>query len=331
MWSSESSWANALRRAQKAIASEPSRDEHPSMGMQPDRMPLTFVPPAAVVWQTGGREYRFPRPTLVMGILNVTPDSFSDGGKFFAPEAAVTHALELEAEGADIIDVGGESTRPHAVPVDESEELRRVLPVLERIIPRLRVPVSIDTQKPAVAQAALERGATIVNDVAANRQDSRMAEIVATHRAGYVLMHMRRNPQSMQTNPTYANVTQEVYEFLAERLDRLKQFGVPPEQVVLDVGIGFGKTSQHNLELLAGLNRFTSLMRPLLLGVSRKSFLGHWLRADISARLPGALACACWAALAGVQIIRTHDVAATVQALRMTELLQRGAGERPDL
>ncbi len=257
-----------------------------------------------------------------MGVLNVTPDSFSDGGAFFSVDAAVERALELEADGADILDVGGESTRPGAETVSDTEELRRVIPVLEKLAGRIKIPISVDTVKPDVARAALDAGASIVNDVAANRKDPRMREVVAERKAGYVLMHMQGTPQTMQKNPVYGNVVDEVKQFLAEQLTTLAAHGVPREQVVLDVGIGFGKTLEHNLQLLASLKSFTKEERPLLLGVSRKAFIGQvtGVRNAVE-RLPGSLACACWGVVSGVNIIRAHDVAPTRQAIRMTEAL----------
>jgi dihydropteroate synthase len=264
-------------------------------------------------------EFVFPRPALVMGIVNVTPDSFSDGGKFFDPARAVAHALELAAQGAEILDLGGESTRPGAEPVAEAEELRRVIPVVEQLASRVKIPLSIDTVKPAVARAALRAGASIVNDVAAHREDDAMWRVVAELGAGYICMHAQGTPQTMQTNPVYVDVVREVGEFFGEWLEKLNACGVATDQVVLDVGIGFGKTVEHNLQLLAALRSFTKWQRPLLLGVSRKSFIGKLLGAEVAARLPASLACACLAVEAGAQIIRTHDVAETVQAVRMTE------------
>jgi dihydropteroate synthase len=273
-------------------------------------------------------EFVFPRPALVMGVVNVTPDSFSDGGKFFDPARAVAHALELVAQGAEILDLGGESTRPGAAPVAEAEELRRVIPVVEQLASRVKIPLSIDTVKPAVARAALQAGASIVNDVAAHREDDAMWRVVAEWGAGYICMHARGTPQTMQMNPVYADVVREVGEFFGERLKTLSTRGVAADQVALDVGIGFGKTPGHNLQLLAALRSFTKWRRPLLLGVSRKSFIGTLLGAEVAGRLPGSLACACLAVEAGVQIIRTHDVAETVQAVRMTEAIAAASGER---
>jgi len=265
--------------------------------------------------------FEFPGPALIMGVINVTPDSFSDGGQFLEPEAAVEHGLKLLAEGADILDVGGESTRPRATPVDEAEELRRVLPVVQELAGRLRVPISIDTMKPGVAQAALDAGASIVNDIAANRDNDAMWRVVAQAGAGYVCMHMQGIPQTMQANPEYADVVEEVEKFFCERIVRLNDCGLASKQIILDPGIGFGKTPEHNLQLLGALRRFTKLERPLLLGVSRKSFIGKLFGTELAARLPAALACASLAVEAGVQIIRAHEVAETVQALRMTEAI----------
>jgi dihydropteroate synthase len=266
--------------------------------------------------------FQFPRPALVMGIVNVTPDSFSDGGQFLDPERAAAHALELIAEGADLLDIGGESTRPGATPVSEAEELRRVMPVFEQLAGKVVVPLSIDTMKPAVARAALAAGASIINDVGANRPDTHMWRLAAETGAAYVVMHMQGTPETMQQHPTYRDVVGEVDAFLRERLRQLTAFGVPQEQIILDVGIGFGKTVEHNLQLLAHLRRFTLAQRPVLLGVSRKGFIGQVTGAvPASVRLPGSLACACWGAGAGVNIVRVHDVASTRQALRITEAI----------
>ena len=271
--------------------------------------------------RAGQFEFVFPRPALVMGIVNVTPDSFSDGGRFLDASAAVAHALRLVEQGAGIIDVGGESTRPGALPVAEPEALRRVMPVIEQLAGRIKVPISIDTAKAGVARAALAAGASIVNDVAANREDDALWRLVAETRAGYVCMHAQGTPQTMQAEPIYTDVVREVREFFSERIRRLSDCGVGRDQIILDPGIGFGKTVKHNLQLLGAARSFASFERPMLLGVSRKSFIGKLLGAELAARLPGALACACLAVAAGVQIIRAHDVAETVQAIRMTEAI----------
>ena len=256
-----------------------------------------------------------------MGIVNVTPDSFSDGGKFLDAGAAVAHALELVAQGAEILDIGGESTRPGAEPVSEAEELRRVIPVIEKLAGKTSAVLSIDTNKPAVARAALLAGASIVNDVAANRADDAMWQTVVEWGAGYICMHAQGSPATMQKNPIYHDVGGEVREFFLERLEKLIAAGVSAEQIVFDPGIGFGKTLEHNLALLAGLRNFTNLSRPVLLGVSRKSFLGKISGTPVENRLPASLACATLAVASGVQIIRTHDVTETLQAMRTAEAI----------
>ncbi|HHY85161.1 MAG TPA: dihydropteroate synthase [Verrucomicrobia bacterium] len=267
-------------------------------------------------------EFVFPRPTLLMGIVNVTPDSFSDGGRFIDPEAAVAHALDLVRQGADILDIGGESTRPGSQPVEEAEERRRVLPVIRKLAGMVQVPISIDTMKPGVAAAAIEAGATLVNDIAANRTDDAMWRLVADTGVGYVCMHMQGTPATMQRNPVYADVVREVLAFFSERLDRLRNCGVNVDSIIVDPGIGFGKTAEHNLQLLASLAEFARLGRPLLLGVSRKSFIGKVAGADAEvSRVPGSLACASYAVQAGAHILRVHDVAETLQAVRMIEAI----------
>jgi len=267
-------------------------------------------------------EFTFPRPALIMGVVNVTPDSFSDGGKFLEPSAAVAHALRLIDEGADLIDVGGESTRPQAAPVSEKEEWRRVAPVIQRLAGELKIPISIDTIKPAVARAALQAGASSVNDVAAHRRDSEMWHVVAEAGAGYVITHTKGTPQTMQQKAAYKAVVAEVHDFFSERLGQLNAFGIQRERIILDVGIGFAKTAEHNLQLLGALNSFGKLSRPMVLGASRKSFSGQVTgAAGAEDRLPGSLACACWAIEHGANIVRAHDVAATRQAVRMAEAI----------
>ena len=269
-------------------------------------------------------EFRFPRPAIIMGIVNVTPDSFSDGGQFLAADAAVAHGLELVAQGAEILDIGGESTRPGAAPVPAAEELRRVLPVIEKLAALTPVALAIDTVKPAVARAALAAGASLVNDVAARHSDAAMWQVLADFQAGYICMHAQGTPPTMQQNPAYTDVVREVDAFFAERLATLLHAaGIAAEHVALDPGIGFGKTLEHNLQLLAGLPRFAHLHRPLLLGVSRKSFIEKLSGASLTQRLPASLACATLAVADGVQIIRTHDVAETVRAVRMAEAIMQ--------
>jgi dihydropteroate synthase len=276
-----------------------------------------------MLWQCRQHRIEFAAGAapLLMGVVNVTPDSFSDGGKYLDPDAAVAHALRLVADGADLLDIGGESTRPNATPVSEAEELRRVLPVLERLAGRVSVPLSIDTQKPGVARAALAAGASIVNDIAANRTEDALWRLVAETGAGYVAMHMQGTPADMQVAPHYTDVVREVEAFFAERLERFARAGLRPEQVALDVGIGFGKTVEHNLQLLGALGGFRRFERPLLLGVSRKSFIAR-LAGEAGGRLPGSLACALWAATWGVAVLRVHDVAETRQALRVYDALR---------
>lgn len=256
-----------------------------------------------------------------MGVLNITPDSFSDGGRFLDPKLATEHAWRLIAEGADILDIGGESSRPGAEPITEDEELRRVMPVLD-CLAEIGVPISIDTTKPTVARRALQAGAAIINDIAGHRKDPAMWRLVAEMGAGYILMHMKGTPQSMQSQAQYGDLVAEVSGFFDERLERLQSEGVQLEQVALDIGLGFAKNADHNLRLLAALPAFRKWRRPLLVGASRKSFVAQVTGAEeTSARLPGSLACACWAVLCGVSIIRTHDVGPTRQALRMIEAI----------
>lgn len=267
-------------------------------------------------------QFVFPRPALVMGIVNVTPDSFFDGGKFSGARA-VGHALKLAGQGAEILDIGGESTRPGASPVEEKEECRRVIPVIKKLTAAFQagktrpIAISIDTRKPAVAQAALEAGASIVNDVAANRDDDEMWRVVSDFRAGYVVMHA---PPGLHGKPgRKEDIVCEIGSFFSERLKKLKASGVAPEQVVFDPGIGFGKDLEQNLRLLAGLGSLLKLRRPLLLGVSRKSFIGKLFGTALNERLPASLACAILGIASGANIIRAHDVAETVQAVRMAE------------
>ncbi|MCL6642921.1 MAG: dihydropteroate synthase [Candidatus Bipolaricaulota bacterium] len=263
--------------------------------------------------------------TLVMGILNVTPDSFSDGGQFFALERAVEHARRLIAEGADILDIGGESSRPGAQPVPEEEELRRVVPVIRAIRQESAVPISIDTYKATVAEAALEAGADIVNDISALRFDPRMGEIIARARVPVVLMHMQGEPRTMQQNPVYTDVVREVKEFLAERIAFARAHGI--EKILVDPGIGFGKTVEHNIEILRRLGELRDLGCPILIGTSRKSFIGRLGSTTpeplpIHERLEGTIASTVIAVLNGAQIVRVHDVAPMKRALAIVDAVR---------
>jgi dihydropteroate synthase len=252
----------------------------------------------------------------IMGVVNVTPDSFSDGGLFLDTDDAVRHALELAAEGADILDVGGESTRPGSEPVSEEEERRRVVPVLERVAAaRAGVQLSIDTSKRTVAGAALDAGATYVNDVTAFRADPGMAGLVAEREVECCLMHMLGEPRTMQEDPRYEDVVSDVKAFLEERLAFAVAEGVPEERVMLDPGIGFGKTLEHNLELLRRLDEIVALGRPIVVGTSRKSFLGRITGREVGERLPGTIATNVLALERGASVFRVHEVAPVRDAL----------------
>lgn len=250
----------------------------------------------------------------LMGVVNVTPDSFSDGGLYLDPEAAIAHGREMAAAGAEILDVGGESTRPGAEPVAVEEELRRVVPVIQELSDG-DCEVSVDTSKAAVAEAALDAGASIVNDVTALRGDPAMAALCAERGAAVVLMHMRGDPRTMQEDPRYEDVVAEVKSFLAERLEAATAAGVAEERVWLDPGIGFGKTAAHNLELLRRLGELRDLGRPLVIGTSRKSFIGKVDGSAADERLGGTIASSVLAAAEGAEVLRVHDVAEVGQAL----------------
>src|SRR5262245_38122693 len=247
-----------------------------------------------LAWQLRDRTLEITRP-LVMGIVNVTPDSFSDGGTFLDPARAVAHGLELVRQGADLLDVGGESSRPGSAPIPADEELARVLPVVEGLVAHTAVPVSVDTTKAAVADRVLAAGAHIINDITALTGDDGMAEAVRRRGAGLVLMHMQGTPQTMQDNPVYEDVVREVREYLQARLQAAADLGIAGVRVVFDPGIGFGKTVEHNLRLLAHLDELGGLGRPVCLGVSRKGFLGKLLGRDVQSRLAGSLDVACHA------------------------------------
>ena len=273
-------------------------------------------PTRATLWQLRTSKLLFERIPKLMGIVNVTPDSFSDGGKWLDPAAAVEHALQLEAEGADILDIGGESTRPYSDPVSADEELGRVVEVVDALARQVRVPISIDTSKSQVARAALDAGAQIVNDVTGLEGDPKMLPLVAESQPGVCAMHMQGTPQTMQDNPTYQDVVGEVGEYLSQRLNRLLEAGLERSRICLDPGIGFGKTHQHNLALMARCGEYHWLGCPLLVGHSRKGFLGKVLGDKQADRTAATVGAALALAARGVQVIRVHDVRPLREALQ---------------
>jgi len=279
-------------------------------------------------WHIRDRVLPIGRRPLVMGIVNVTPDSFSDGGQFLRAEAAITHALGLVGQGADVLDIGGESTRPGSSPVSLEDELKRVVPVVEALARQTPVPLSVDTSKADVARACLSAGAHIINDVTA-LGDPRMAEVARQFQAGVILMHMQGTPQTMQLDPRYDDVVVDISAWLDERTRSVIAQGVAQDAIVLDPGIGFGKRQAHNLELLARLPELQRLGRPICLGASRKGFIGKITGRNVQEGAAGSVAVACWAAMKqAVQVLRVHDVAATRDAVLMLEALTE-AKERP--
>jgi dihydropteroate synthase len=271
----------------------------------------------------GGRELSLTRP-VVMGILNVTPDSFSDGGEFLDAEKAVAHGLKMEHDGADIIDIGGESSRPGAEPIPEDIELDRVLPVIDEIRSKSQIPISIDTYKATVAQAAIEAGADIVNDISALRFDDKMPEVAAAMKVPVVLMHMKGMPRNMQESPSYQHCIEELQEFFLERIEFCHNNGIDKSKLILDPGIGFGKRLTDNIEILTHLNVFKNFSLPVLIGLSRKSFIKSLYPRNATAetRLGGSVAGAVLAIQRGADIVRVHDVAETVEAIKIMEALR---------
>ena len=260
------------------------------------------------------------RKTLVMGIVNVTPDSFSDGGKFFSPEVAISHASKLITQGADIIDIGGESTRPGADQVSESEELKRVIPVIEKIrTDNPTILISIDTTKASVAKHAVEAGADIINDVSGLSFDNNMIGIVESFNIPVVIMHMKGNPQNMQLNPTYKDIVNEILDFFKMKINTAIQSGINRSMIILDPGIGFGKTVEHNFELLSRLNEFNVLELPIMIGPSRKSFIGITLDLPPEDRLEGTAAAVSAGVMNGASIVRVHDVKSMKRVVRIIE------------
>lgn len=288
----------------------------PNSQLLADRLPCR-----ATAWQLRTRRLEFPNRPLLMGIVNVTPDSFSDGGKYVDPQAAIAHAMHLVEQGADLLDIGGESTRPYATTVSAQEETDRILPVVERLAKLTEVPISIDTSKAVVARAAIEAGGEIVNDITGLEGDEAMLPLVAEMGAGVCVMHMPGTPQTMQDAPTYSDVVSDVCQYLRARRDSLIDTGIAPERICLDPGIGFGKTHQHNLDLMAACHTLHELGCPILVGHSRKGFLakivGDRSRDDapVGAPVGATVGAAMSLARQGVQIIRVHDVQAVRDAL----------------
>jgi len=267
------------------------------------------------------RELELGRRTAVMGVLNVTPDSFSDGGLYLEPSRAVDRALEMVEEGADVIDVGGESTRPGADPVPLEEELRRVVPVIEAIASRVPVPVSVDTYKAKVAKEALEAGASIVNDISGLQFDPRMAEVVARYGAAVVVMHIKGTPKTMQQDPRYDDLIGEITQYLKDGVRRAEEAGVSPDAIVVDPGIGFGKRLEHNLTIFSRLEELSSLGKPVLIGPSRKRFIGEILGVEVGERLFGTLASVAAAVMRGAHIVRVHDVRPVRQVVDVVDAI----------
>ncbi len=284
------------------------------------------------VWRIVGETLTWTGRPLLMGIVNITPDSFSDGGQNLDVDRAVEHALRLEADGADILDLGAESTRPGAAPVALADELARLIPVVERLAGRVRVPLSIDTYKAEVARQAMACGAKIVNDISGLQFDPEMPRIIAESGAGIVCMHIQGTPQTMQLNPCYDNVVANIVQYFTNRLQAMQAVGISPEQVVFDPGIGFGKTAEHNLEILSHISTLQSAGRPVLIGHSRKGFLKRVLGRTVDERSSGTLGVSIALAEQGVELLRVHDVAATRDGLVAWQTVREwpaGQGQLP--
>lgn len=279
-----------------------------------------FVPPAL---QVGHLHLEFGKRTYIMGILNVTPDSFSDGGKFTTPDQAVRHALKMIDDGADIIDIGGESTRPGAEPISAEEELKRIIPVIEDIVRTVNTVISVDTQKAKVAEAALKAGAKIINDISGLRADPKMAEIAAKFEVPVVVMHMQGKPCDMQVNPQYQDLIAEIVDYLEKSVKIACEAGVAEHKIIIDPGIGFGKTVEDNLQILQRLKEFKSLGKPILVGTSRKSLIGKVLGLPVENRIEGTAATVALAISRGADIVRVHDVAEMSQVVRMSDAIER--------
>lgn len=262
--------------------------------------------------------------THIMGVINVTPDSFSDGGFFFDPNRAIAHALKLVDEGADIIDIGGETTRPGSKPITAETEISRVIPVIERLAPKIDVPISIDTYKSLVAERAIEAGAEIINDISALNFDPKMLEIASRHDIPVVLMHIKGTPENMQQNPCYVSVISEIIEYLKDSIEMAEKAGIDPHKIIIDPGIGFGKSLDdgHNLKIINRLSEFKSLGKPILVGPSRKAFIGKILNADVTQREEGTAAAVSAAVLNGANIVRVHNVGMIRKVVRVIDAIK---------
>lgn len=268
------------------------------------------------------KEYNLSQRTHIMGILNITPDSFSDGGDYFDRDKAVERALHMEREGADIIDIGGESTRPGAEKVSSEEEARRVIPVIEKLINKLSIPISIDTYKSQIAEKALKAGAAMINDISGLRFDKTMAELAAKYQVPVVVMHIKGTPKNMQRNPVYKNLFREIRNYLTESIDIAVHAGIAKNSIIVDPGIGFGKTGDDNLRLISRLSYFHSLACPILVGVSRKSFIGRILELEEKERIFGTAAAVAASVINGAHIVRVHDVKQMVQVAKIIDAIK---------
>jgi dihydropteroate synthase len=295
----------------------------PTLGREILEVIEHFCRDSFVIAYQGG-SFTFTNRPLLVGVINVTPDSFSDGGDFFSPERAVEHGLTLAEEGADILDVGGESTRPGAKPILVGEELRRAIPVISALSEKSSIPVSIDTYKAEVAVEAISAGARMVNDITGLFGHSAMAEVVAEHKVPVILMHIKGTPKDMQASPKYKNLISEIIRRLRESLERAKSCGIEFEKTIVDPGIGFGKTVQHNLEILNRLDEFRSLGRPVMVGTSRKSFIGNILGTPPKERILGTAASSAIAIYKGAKLLRVHDVRETRQVLKVANAIATG-------
>jgi len=272
-------------------------------------------------WKCRDREMMNGNLPLIMGILNVTPDSFSDGGKYVDTSLAVQHGLALERDGADIIDVGGESSRPGAENVSLDEELKRVIPVIQELAGKVKCAISIDTTKAEVAKQAIDAGASIINDISAMTMDPEMINVARDTGAGIILMHMRGSPRTMQDNPVYTDVVKEVKNYLRDRIEHLRASGINIKSIAVDPGIGFGKTVDHNIALLANLKSLYQLGRPVIVGLSRKSFLGKLTGKPVEARLAGSIAATTFCVMNGASVLRAHDAGETLDAVKVVSAL----------